>query len=255
MIIRTTAALPFGPHIKSPGVSCPEHTPRGNRVPGTRLSSRRAACLLAICIAGLLAVSPVFAQNAETPPDTTQEESGGSFWWSNRLPEDHSPTGALWRAAVLPGWGQFYNRQYIKMPVAWAGIGAVTGLAYFNNQQYLTFRRAALYAQYVDEEVKDPAFRASYEKEYQRALRLRGYGTEPRSKPENKQVASDFRTIRDIYRRNRDLSYFGIGIVYGLTILDAYVAAHLLDFDVGEDLTVSVYPMPHGVSAALRVGL
>jgi hypothetical protein len=214
------------------------------------------ACVLVVGFGSLFAASPAFGQEAEAPTDTTREEPEGSFWWSNRLPEGHSPRGALWRAAVLPGWGQFYNRQYIKMPVVWAGIGAVAGLAYVNNRQYLTFRRAALYAQYLDEEAqaRDPAFRASYEKEYERALELRGYRTEPQSEGERKQAAADFRTIRDIYRRNRDLSYFGVGIVYSLTILDAYVAAHLLDFDVGEDLTVSVYPVPHGVSAALRVG-
>lgn len=249
--------LPVRKPYPESGEALPRHTAshRGRHV--GRLFSRLIVCVFAICLSGMLLVSPAFAQEAEAPADTTQRESTGSFWWSSRLPEGHSPEGALWRAAVLPGWGQFYNRQYIKMPVVWAGIGGVAGLAYFNNQRYLTFRRAALYAQYIDAppSERDPAFRESYQDEYERALRLRGYGTAPQDEGRRKQVASDFRAVRDVYRRNRDLSYFGIGIVYGLTILDAYVAAHLLDFDVGEDLTVSVYPMPHGVSAALRVGL
>lgn len=241
------------PRLES-GASLPQRTPSRKGVHETGLFARLMACLFASCVAGMLAASPVFAQETEAPADTTQEESEGSFWWSSRLPEGHSPEGALWRAAVLPGWGQYYNRQYIKMPVAWAGIGAVTGLAYFNNQRYLTFRRAALYAQYVDEEVKDPAFRASYEDEYRRALGLSSR-PEPESPSGRKQAASDFRSVRDTYRRNRDLSYFGIGIVYGLTILDAYVAAHLLDFDIGEDLTMSVFPTPQGVGTALRIQL
>jgi hypothetical protein len=33
------------------------------------------------------------------------------------------------------------------------------------------------------------------------------------------------------------------------------VAAHLLDFDIGEDLTMSVYPTPQGVGTALRIRL
>ncbi len=47
---------------------------------------------------------------------------------------------------------------------------------------------------------------------------------------------------RDAFRRNRDLSILGIGIVWSLQVLDAYVSAHLLDFDVGEDLTFHVAP-------------
>jgi hypothetical protein len=35
---------------------------------------------------------------------------------------DHSPRGALWRAAAAPGWGQLYNRQYYKIPFVYAGL-------------------------------------------------------------------------------------------------------------------------------------
>lgn len=34
-----------------------------------------------------------------------------------------SPWGAVLRSAVLPGWGQFYNESYIKIPIIW-GLGA-----------------------------------------------------------------------------------------------------------------------------------
>lgn len=34
-----------------------------------------------------------------------------------------SPWGAVGRSAILPGWGQFYNESYWKIPVIW-GIGA-----------------------------------------------------------------------------------------------------------------------------------
>ena len=44
-----------------------------------------------------------------------------------RLAEDHSPNSALWRAAVVPGWGQLYNRHYLKIPLVYGGLAGFTG--------------------------------------------------------------------------------------------------------------------------------
>jgi hypothetical protein len=49
-----------------------------------------------------------------------------------------SPTGAMWRSLVLPGWGQIYNRQYLKAPIIIAAEAASLSLAVDN---YLTTRR------------------------------------------------------------------------------------------------------------------
>ena len=45
-----------------------------------------------------------------------------------------SPWGAVLRSAVLPGFGQFYNESYWKIPVIW-GTGAllISGWVYNNN--------------------------------------------------------------------------------------------------------------------------
>jgi len=45
-----------------------------------------------------------------------------------------SPWGAVLRSAVLPGFGQFYNESYWKIPVIW-GVGAlfISGWVYNNN--------------------------------------------------------------------------------------------------------------------------
>lgn len=161
--------------------------------------------------------------------------------------EDHTPRGALWRAAAVPSWGQLYNRQYLKLPFVYAGLAGIVWLAVRNNERYLLFRHAYQHKASLEglyPEGEEPP--ASYVEDYARVLVVLGASS---------VSSSQLRPIRDRYRRNRDLSYFGIGLVYGLTVLDAYVSAHLLDFDVGEDLTVSVRPGPDGVAAALRVGL
>lgn len=45
-----------------------------------------------------------------------------------------SPWGAVLRSAILPGFGQFYNESYWKIPIIW-GVGAlfISGWVYNNN--------------------------------------------------------------------------------------------------------------------------
>lgn len=45
---------------------------------------------------------------------------------------------------------------------------------------------------------------------------------------------------KEIYRNNRDISVFFICGVYILSAIDAYVGAHLYDFDVSDDLSLNI---------------
>ena len=144
----------------------------------------------------------------------------------------HSPRGALWRATAVPGWGQYYNRQYYKIPFVYAGLAGGAYAIYEMNRRYRLFRRANLFV--VGEGAPNPYqdFRGDYE---QAADRL---GAPPGSDVSGRQL----RRLRDKYRRWRDLSILGTGLFYALTVLDAYVSAHLLTFDVGQDLALRVRP-------------
>ena len=179
-----------------------------------------------------LTATPAAAQDPPAEPESN-------------LPADHSPRGALWRAAAVPGWGQYYNRQYYKIPIVWIGIGGLTAAALAVNRDYLLNRHAYHYLSRRDED-DNPLF-PEYREDFERLTR--------HIPPERAlQLAGHFRQQRDNLRRNRDLLYIGVGLFYGLTILDAYVNAHLLEFDVGEDLTMAVRPTPTGFSASLRLG-
>jgi hypothetical protein len=157
----------------------------------------------------------------------------------------HSPTGALWRALAVPGWGQVYNRQYIKLPFLYGAIGGLAFLAGNINSDYLLYRRAFLYKSYqefVDSGRLDENPNESLKPYYDDLVsRFGSISSEP------------IRSQRDKLRRNRDLSFVGIGLVYGLSVLDAFISAHLLDFDVDEDLTVYLRPAPGGLSANLTM--
>ena len=145
------------------------------------------------------------------------------------FPPNHSPRGALWRTAAVPGWGQYYNRQYYKIPFVYAGLAGLGFRIVDTNRQYQLFRRAALFQNETDP-------REQYESEYREAV-LEVTGRE------NADVgANQLRQLRDKFRRQRDLAILGTGLFYALTLLDAYVSAHLLTFDVDDELAVRVHP-------------
>lgn len=195
---------------------------------------------VAALLVGWLLVGPVSLQ-AQVPTDDSNEQAG--------VPPNHSPRGALWRAAIAPGWGQLYNRQYYKLPVAWGGLVGIAGSALFVNNRYLEYRHAYLWIVRESATVDVPA---TYEEDYLSLIQELGLSPEEADARQGR-LATLFEANRDNLRRNRDLLYVGIGLFYGLTVLDAYVSAHLLDFDVGEDLSFSVRPTMNGFAAQLRL--
>lgn len=109
-------------------------------------------------------------------------------------------------STVLPGSGQFYNEDYWKIPIIW-GFGIYWGLEWrYLNKKYKDFG-----SQY-NESIKE----------------LPPYGDE------------QFRRLRDFYRDERDKFAWYIGVLYFLNIVDAYVGAHLYDFDVSPDLSDNI---------------
>ena len=188
----------------------------------------------ALVVVVALAAAPALAQDVAR--DTSDRGTSSLV--------SHSPQGAIWRAAAVPGWGQYYNGQYYKIPIVWAGLGGLAASAVIVNREYLLYRHAYHFLANRDPD-GNPLF-PEYEQDFEEL-------TEGIPRERALQLTQEFRQGRDNLRRNRDLLYIGIGLFYGLTILDAYVNAHLLEFDVGEDLSVAVRPVPGGFSASLQM--
>lgn len=202
-------------------------------------------------LAALLLVLPLLLPTTvQGQPDSVRAETLRNMG----LPETHTPRGALWRASALPGWGQVYNRQYWKLPIVYIGLGTLTYLAIENHNDYQLFRRAGRFASGLEQDQTDdnpftPPWGGNpferYEAEYNEALARFG------------QDQVDFGTIRDqrdAFRRQRNLLIIGTGVFYALTVVEAYVSAHLLTFDVGEELSFRVAPSPGGGAVpALRL--
>ncbi len=149
----------------------------------------------------------------------------------NRQKERNPSIAALF-SAVIPGAGQTYNGEYLKVGVIYGITGGLLYALDFNRHQYKRFN-------------------AAYEQ------RLKGEQDEFAGIIPN---ARGIRNIRDNYRKDMELTYIGLGLTYLFNVIDAFVAAHLASFDIDDDLSMqlrpTVIPGPHvsnaGVGLVLR---
>jgi hypothetical protein len=136
----------------------------------------------------------------------------------------HSPRKAAIRSAVIPGWGQVYNKKYWKVPIIYAGLGITAGIFIYNLESY-----------------KDTKF--AYRVKYN----MRVYHTDSASYDQIKDYLKplseeSLRYYRNQYRRDIDYATIFFLIVWGLNVVDATVDAHLKGFDVGPDLGLRIKP-------------
>jgi hypothetical protein len=144
----------------------------------------------------------------------TDEDSEPDFEMSK------SPLGAVLRSAVIPGWGQFYNESYWKIPLV---VGLSAYLVYGIISEHSLFTDySALYDATITTD--DPAG----------DLQLKQF--------------------REIYRDRRDTFAWWFLVTYLLQIADAFVDAHLYDFDVSEETgtSVDIHPTYNGLQLRIR---
>jgi hypothetical protein len=135
----------------------------------------------------------------------------------------HSPRKAAIRSAILPGWGQAYNKRYWKIPIVYTALG-VTGYIFTYNLKTYRDLRFAYRAKYL---ASLPAGQGRDSTGYFK-IRQR-YIAYP---------AEDLRFYRDEFRRNIDYSALFFILFWGLNVVDATVDAHLRSFDVSPDLSL-----------------
>jgi hypothetical protein len=149
------------------------------------------------------------------------------------------PLKATMLAVALPGAGQIYNRKFWKIPVVYAGFGVLFYTAGFNSRNYLTYFQA--YQDFTDVIPETDSYRELIPADpatYDPVLHPETY--EPSSA---KYYEDGLLRMVDYYKRYRDLSYIGIAAWYLISILDANVDASLFDFDVTDNLNLTLAPM------------
>jgi len=134
----------------------------------------------------------------------------------------HIPKIATQRSAILPGWGQAYNKQYWKIPLVY-GVLAIPAATYQYNADLYTKAKFA------------------YEAKFKAANGDNSDIAKIDPTLKNLSLAS-LQSYRNIFRKDRDYSIMWFILGWGLNVLDATVSGHLKEFDINNDLSLKIQP-------------
>ncbi len=128
------------------------------------------------------------------------------------------PRIATIRSAIIPGWGQIYNKKYWKLPLVYGALGTTAGIFFYNIKNYNLLKKAYIILSNnpADIDLIDPQFR--------------------------KLNANSIKTYRNAFRQNVDYSVVFFIIFWGLNVMDATVDAQLKAFDVNDNLSIKFKP-------------
>ncbi len=176
-----------------------------------------------------------------TPEDSVQKKSAKTTTdTAVIIKPKHNHRLATKRSALIPGWGQAYNKEYWKIPVVYGALAIPTVTFFYNNTWYkrtktaydLVFKASAPGAT-IDDTTNlqniDP--------------RLKGFSL------------SSLQTFRNSFRKDRDYSVLWFVVVWGLNVVDATVFGHLKNFDVSDDLSMQVNPMINPINNSKGISL
>ncbi|MCG8329328.1 MAG: DUF5683 domain-containing protein [Chitinophagales bacterium] len=148
----------------------------------------------------------VVADTALVITNDTIESIKKENWFNRGYP---NPKRALVMGLVVPGSGQIYNKSWWKVPIVY---GAIVGMGFtidYNQSRYRRLRKA---------------------------LNLKRAGEEHEWSNTQLDNEQSLRSLRDEYDKNTQIAYVGMFLVYTLQAMEAFVDAHLKNFDVDDDI-------------------
>ncbi|MDA3929300.1 MAG: DUF5683 domain-containing protein [Prolixibacteraceae bacterium] len=150
----------------------------------------------------------------------------------------HLPRKATMYSAVLPGLGQIYNKQWWKTPFIYAGFATIGYFIYDNNLNYKLSKQG--YLDIIDNDLNTTSYLDVY-KDY---LEENNITIDETNATSSNTFKENLDTSIDQYKRSRNIYVIAAAGFYLLNILDANVNAHFLDFDISEDLSLNIQPLP-----------
>lgn len=152
------------------------------------------------------------------PADSTAQEKN-PLAMDTSVKKQFNPRVATIRSAILPGWGQAYNKKYWKIPIVYGALGVSAGVFFSNLKTYRELRQAVIYRR--DTIPSNDLLIA----------------------PELRPLSTESLIFyRNAYRQNIDYSVLAFLVIWGLNVVDATVDAHLKGFNVSPDLTLKIKP-------------
>jgi len=142
---------------------------------------------------------------------------------SNILSEDtvlsrkFNPRVAAIRSAIIPGWGQAYNKKYWKIPIVYGALGTTGAIFFYNLKWYKRLRKAVI--------LLSDTIRSNDRQIFPALMGL---------------SVDQLRTWRSEFRQNIDYSVLFFLVFWGLNVVDADVDAHLKSFDVSRNISMRI---------------
>jgi hypothetical protein len=160
--------------------------------------------------------------------DTTKKTSADT----TKKKAEHSPRKATIRSAIIPGWGQAYNKKYWKIPIVYGALGTAAGFFIYNRKEYIDARDAYRYK--VD------------------TIAANDILIKPKFQPVDAEAVRQYRIG---VRQYVDYSVLIFLLLWGLNVVDATVDGHLKAFEVSDDLSMRVNPTINPLTKQASVGL
>jgi hypothetical protein len=148
-----------------------------------------------------------------------------------------SPAKAAFYSAILPGLGQAYNKKYWKIPIVYAALGTGIYFYTYNNKEYNRYRDIFKRRQAG---FKDDEFYLDSQGELLASPRVTDDGLIRAQK---------------LFRKDKEVSLLVIIGIYVLNIIDANVDAHLLQYNIDENLSLTPHFKIEEINTANNFGL
>ena len=204
--------------------------------------------LFSLLCCWLLSSGMVYAQDNKpaTPAKkdslpVVKKTATGSTRYDSAL-KAHNPRTAAIRSAILPGWGQVYNKKYWKLPIVYGAWGTSAGVFLYNLKNYRDTRFA---------------YRVKYNMQYNFTDSALYSSIRANLRPLDIEALKYY---RNSFRRDIDYSVLFFILLWGLNVVDATVDAHLKSFDVSPDLSFRFKPgysemaRTNGLSLVVKIG-
>jgi hypothetical protein len=172
----------------------------------------------------ILCDTKIFAQQKEDTSllkeNSKADTSGKNLQVTDTvIKKKYNPKVATFRSAVLPGWGQFYNKKYWKIPIIYGALGTTAGIFFYNLKTYKRLRQAV--------KLRSDTIPGNDNQVYRDFINL---------------STESIRSYRNEFRQNIDYSVLFFMVFWGLNVVDATVDAHLKAFDVSPDVSMKIRP-------------
>jgi Family of unknown function (DUF5683) len=130
---------------------------------------------------------------------------------------------AALRSAIIPGWGQAYNKKYWKIPIVYGALAIPVATFIYNKNWYEKTKYAYQVKYYNDTAAVD----------------IPTDDIDPQLEPLSTGSVQQY---RNSFRQGMDFSILAFLAVWGLQVADAAVDGHLKTFNINDDLSLKVKP-------------